>query len=29
MTYKSTKIEKSGDKYKVTGDLTMHCVTGL
>jgi polyisoprenoid-binding protein YceI len=27
MTYKSTRIEKSGDKYKVTGDLTMHCVT--
>jgi polyisoprenoid-binding protein YceI len=27
MTYKSTRIDKSGDKYKVTGDLTMHCVT--
>src|SRR5256714_13001806 len=27
MSYKSTKIDKSGDKYKVTGDLTMHCVT--
>ena len=27
MTFKSTRIEKSGDKYKVTGDLTMHCVT--
>ena len=28
MTFKSTKIEKAGDKkYKVTGDLTMHCIT--
>ena len=27
MTFKSTKVEKSGDKYKVTGNLTMHCVT--
>ncbi|MFN2549335.1 MAG: YceI family protein [Myxococcales bacterium] len=28
ITFKSTKIEKSGgDKYKVTGDLTMHCQT--
>src|SRR5712664_1300420 len=27
MTYKSTRIDKSGDKYKVTGELTMHCVT--
>jgi polyisoprenoid-binding protein YceI len=27
MTFKSTKIEKVGDKYKVTGDLNMHCVT--
>jgi polyisoprenoid-binding protein YceI len=27
MTFKSTKIEKAGDKYKVTGDLNMHCVT--
>jgi polyisoprenoid-binding protein YceI len=27
MTFKSTRIEKSGDKYKVTGDLNMHCVT--
>src|SRR5438045_8949566 len=27
MTFKSNRIEKSGDKYKVTGDLTMHCVT--
>jgi len=28
ITFKSTKIEKSGDhKAKVTGDLTMHCVT--
>ena len=28
MTFKSTKIEKAGDKkYKVAGDLTMHCIT--
>ena len=28
ITFKSTKVEKSGsDKYKVTGDLTMHCQT--
>ena len=27
MTFKSNKVEKSGDKYKVTGNLTMHCVT--
>jgi polyisoprenoid-binding protein YceI len=28
MTFKSTKIEKAGEKkYKVTGDLTMHCMT--
>jgi polyisoprenoid-binding protein YceI len=28
ITFKSTKVEKAGgDKYKVTGDLTMHCVT--
>jgi polyisoprenoid-binding protein YceI len=27
MTFKSTKVEKSGDKYKVSGNLTMHCVT--
>ena len=27
MTFKSSKIEKSGDKYKVSGNLTMHCVT--
>jgi polyisoprenoid-binding protein YceI len=27
ITFKSNKIEKAGDKYKVTGDLTMHCVT--
>jgi polyisoprenoid-binding protein YceI len=27
ITFKSTKIEKDGDKYKVTGDLTMHGVT--
>ena len=27
MTFKSTKIDKAGDKYKVTGDLNMHCVT--
>src|SRR5438874_1221332 len=26
ITFKSTKIEKAGgDKYKVSGDLTMHC----
>lgn len=28
MSFKSTKIEKAGDKkYKVTGDLTMHCTS--
>lgn len=27
MSFKSRKIDKSGDKYRVTGDLTMHCVT--
>jgi len=27
MAFKSTKIDKSGDKYKVHGNLTMHCVT--
>lgn len=28
ITFKSTKIESGGgDKYKVTGDLTMHCET--
>ncbi|HYS07322.1 MAG TPA: YceI family protein [Myxococcales bacterium] len=27
MTFKSTKVEKAGEKYKVTGDLNMHCVT--
>ena len=27
ITFKSNKIEKAGDKYKVVGDLTMHCVT--
>jgi polyisoprenoid-binding protein YceI len=27
ITFKSTKWEKSGDGYKVTGDLTMHGVT--
>jgi polyisoprenoid-binding protein YceI len=28
ITFKSTKIEKAGDdKYKVSGDLTMHCQT--
>ncbi|HTO95643.1 MAG TPA: YceI family protein [Myxococcales bacterium] len=28
ITFKSNKVEKeSGDKYKVTGDLTMHCTT--
>ncbi len=27
LTFKSTKIEGSGDTYKVTGDLTIHGVT--
>jgi len=27
ITFKSTKVEKSGDGFKVTGDLTMHGVT--
>ncbi|MEW6433812.1 MAG: YceI family protein [Myxococcota bacterium] len=27
ITFKSTKIEKAGDKLKVTGDLTIHGVT--
>ncbi len=28
IAFKSTKIAKAGgDKYKVSGDLTMHCVT--
>jgi len=28
MSFKSTKVEKAGEKkYKVTGDLTMHCAT--
>ena len=28
MTFKSNKVEKAGDKkFKVTGDLTMHCTT--
>ncbi len=27
ITFKSTSVEKSGDGYKVAGDLTMHCVT--
>jgi polyisoprenoid-binding protein YceI len=27
ITFKSTKIEKSSDGYKVTGDLTLHGVT--
>jgi polyisoprenoid-binding protein YceI len=27
ITFKSTKIEKAGEGYKMTGDLTMHCVT--
>jgi polyisoprenoid-binding protein YceI len=27
MIFKSSRIEKSGDKYKVAGNLTMHCVT--
>lgn len=27
ITFKSTKVEKDGDKLKVTGDLTLHGVT--
>jgi len=27
ITFKSNKVEKAGDKYKLTGDLTMHCET--
>ncbi len=27
ITFKSTKVEKKGDGYEVTGDLTMHGVT--
>jgi polyisoprenoid-binding protein YceI len=27
MSFKSSRVEKSGDKYKVAGDLTMRCVT--
>jgi polyisoprenoid-binding protein YceI len=27
MSFRSRKIDKPSDKYKVTGDLTMHCVT--
>ena len=27
MSFRSRKIDKPGDKYKVTSDLTMHCVT--
>lgn len=27
MSFRSRKIDKPGDKYKVTGDLTMRCVT--
>lgn len=27
ITFKSTKIEKAGEKFKITGDLTMHGVT--
>lgn len=27
ITFKSTKVEKAGEAFKVTGDLTMHCVT--
>lgn len=27
ITFKSNKVEKAGDKYKVEGNLTMHCVT--
>jgi polyisoprenoid-binding protein YceI len=27
MSFRSRRIDKSAEKYKVTGDLTMHCVT--
>ena len=27
MSFKSTKVQMSGDSGKLTGDLTMHCVT--
>ena len=27
LTFKSTKVERAGENYKVTGDLTMHGVT--
>jgi polyisoprenoid-binding protein YceI len=27
MTFKSTKVSGKGDHFKMTGDLTMHCVT--
>jgi polyisoprenoid-binding protein YceI len=27
LTFKSTKVERAGDNYKVTGDFTMHGVT--
>jgi polyisoprenoid-binding protein YceI len=27
MSFRSRKIDKPGEKYKVIGDLTMHCVT--
>ena len=27
ITFKSTKVERAGDNYKVTGDFTMHGVT--
>src|SRR5207245_5332301 len=28
MSFKSTKVEKAGEKkYRVTGDVTMHCTT--
>ena len=27
LTFKSTKIEKAGDEYKVSGDLTIHGIT--
>src|SRR5437867_2266203 len=27
MSFRSRKIDKTGERYKVIGDLTMHCVT--
>jgi polyisoprenoid-binding protein YceI len=29
ISFKSTKVERVGDNYKVTGDLTMHGITHL